>query len=114
MQRQQPRFPFASAWHRAANALSVSRVTYSGSAICPEGLVRCRAGISAEVASARYFARSLSGAETRSALIWLMAAVRALMADARPERRIRRHSTGPSLAFGIALVRPSSTDLAAW
>ena len=74
---------------------------------------RCRAVISAAVAIARYFARILSGAETRSALIWLMAAVRALIAEARPERTIRRHSTGPSLAFGIAFVRPSSTDLAA-
>src|SRR5687768_4990954 len=103
----------ASDWQRVARAFSVTRVTYSGSAVCPEGLVRCRAVISADVASDRYFARSLSGAETRRPLIWLIAAVRAFNAEARPARRIRKHSTGPSLAFGTDVVRPSSTDFAA-
>ncbi|BCW50837.1 hypothetical protein [Arthrobacter sp. StoSoilB13] len=50
----------------------------------PEGRVRWRAGNNAGVAWDRYFARSLSGAETRRFLIWLMAAVRAFTADARP------------------------------
>lgn len=76
----------------------------------PKAWCRCRAVIRALAPSVRYLARTLSAAVTRSPLIWLIAAVRALTADVRAARRTRRHSTGPSLAFGIAVVRPSSID----
>lgn len=86
-------------WQRAARAFTVRRHTYAGSAICPEGRVRCRAVISAVAPSARYFARSLSGAESGSPLIRLMAAVRALTADVRAARGTRRHSNGAVFGF---------------
>lgn len=58
------------------------------------------------VALAWCLARSVSGADTSKPLIWLIVALLAFIADAREARRTRRHSTGPSFAFGTAVLSP--------
>lgn len=43
-----------------------------------------------------------------------MAIVRAFIAEVRAVRKMRRHSTGPSLVLGVEMPRSASTDWAAW
>jgi hypothetical protein len=62
----------------------------------------------------RYFGRMVSGAETSRVRIWLMAIVRAFIAEVLAVRRIPRHSTGPSLVLGVEMPRSASAGWAAW
>lgn len=82
--------------------------------LLPEGRERASAVIIADVGRPRNFARIVSGAETSRLRIWLMAIVGSFMAEVRAVRRMRRHSTGPSLVLGVEMPRSASTDWAAW
>ncbi|WP_251041889.1 hypothetical protein [Arthrobacter sp. ISL-30] len=79
----------------------------------PGGRVFSSAGINAGRLIPRYRTRMLSGAVTRSALIWVITETRARMAVARCARNTRTDSTAPSRDFGVATARPASTDSAA-
>jgi hypothetical protein len=57
--------------------------------------------------------RSIGSAQTSTALSWLIAWVRDLIADALASLNIRTISTGPLLVFASAVARPANTARAA-
>jgi hypothetical protein len=99
---------------RRAIACSAALLAWAGSARpASSGRNLAQVVTDADVERSSSASRTGAGAVTSSALSWLMAAVRALLAPRRAVRNTRIASTIPSRRLGAAVAVPASTARAA-